>query len=221
MIPSDFLTREEFQKLLSAARTLKERAILSILGGCGLRVSELTALRVEDIELTALRVEDIDPAKQFIYVRHGKGGKDRTVTAPLNTLKAIDDYMKEANENPDDPTAPYEMYFQNGKDYLFEGRQNGHLSSWEVSYVLNKIAEAALMQEHRPPEPGKVRNRRKITPHLLRHSHASWMLDLNIPVSEVQEQLGHASIATTGIYLKKQPNHRLESFKRHGGDSIV
>jgi len=202
MIPSDFLTKEQFQTLLKAARTKKERAILLLLGGCGLRVSEVTALRVEDI----------DPENGFIYVRHGKGNKDRTVTAPKNTLIAIDDFKRSF--------LPYDP-FQNGKDYLFSGRQNGHLSSWEVSYILDQIAEIAHMQEHRPPEPGKIRHRKKITPHLLRHSHASWMLDLNMPISDVQDQLGHASIATTGIYLKKRPNHRRESFLRHGGDSIV
>jgi site-specific recombinase XerD len=48
----------------------------------------------------------------------------------------------------------------------------------------------------------------------LRHSFAVWSLDSGVPVGDLQEQLGHASLATTGIYLKVSPNHRREAYMR-------
>jgi integrase len=51
-------------------------------------------------------------------------------------------------------------------------------------------------------------------PHLLRHSFAIWSLDGGVPVGDLQDQLGHASLATTGIYLKASPNHRREAYMR-------
>jgi integrase len=58
------------------------------------------------------------------------------------------------------------------------------------------------------------KNRHRVHPHLLRHSFAVWSLDSGVPVGDLQDQLGHASLATTGIYLKVSPNHRRESYLR-------
>jgi len=71
-----------------------------------------------------------------------------------------------------------------------------------------------LQEVKRKDKAGKDRHR--IHPHLLRHSFAIWSLDNGVPVGNLQDQLGHASLATTGIYLEARPNHRREAYIRSG-----
>jgi integrase/recombinase XerD len=193
MNPEDFLTKEEFKTLLSHAKTDREKALLLLMGGCGLRVSEVAALQAPCI----------DYANGFIYIKNAKGGKDRTVVAPLPVLAALS-----------------AMNIETG--YMFPGQYQGKpLSTWQIDNILSRIAEAAGLQETRTPEEGKQRARKRITPHLLRHSHASWMLDNGLPVSDLQAQLGHTSLATTGLYLQRRPNHRREAYRRANIDDIL
>lgn len=184
MNPEDFLTRDQFKTLLDNARTPMHKALLLLMGDCGMRVSEVACLQAGDV----------DPLKKWIYVKHGKGDKKRTVVGTEAVFKAIED-------------------LQVREGYLFPGRQSGHISTHAIGYILNEIADRAGLQEVRQ---GKERQRKKVTAHLLRHSHASWLLDCNVPVSDVQAQLGHVSLATTGLYLLRRPNHRTESFRRCG-----
>lgn len=184
MHSEDFLSKAEFQRLLTAARTPRETALLLLLGGCGLRVSEVAALKAE-----CLNLED-----EYIYINQGKSGKDRTITVSPDVFAAL----KALNID---------------RGFLFPGYQGGHISTWEIGHLLDQIAIAAGLQETRPPARGKQRERKRITPHLLRHSYSSWVLDKGLTVYELQEQLGHSSIATTGIYLKKKPNHRRERYR--------
>lgn len=68
------------------------------------------------------------------------------------------------------------------------------------------LAGAGLQEIKRQDKAGKDRHR--IHPHMLRHSFAVWSLDGGVPVGDLQAQLGHDYLATTGIYLKGSPNHR-------------
>jgi len=58
----------------------------------------------------------------------------------------------------------------------------------------------------------------RITPHLLRHSFSRWTLDAGIDIAYLQQQLGHASLSTTAIYLQARPNHRRNVYEKR--DSI-
>ena len=78
--------------------------------------------------------------------------------------------------------------------------------------ILLLLAGAGLQEIKRKDKAGKDRHR--IHPHLLRHSFAIWSLDSGVPVGDLQDQLGHVSLATTGIYLKASPNHRREAYMR-------
>jgi len=87
------------------------------------------------------------------------------------------------------------------KGWLFPSYREGHISSRQVQNILNGMATRASLQEvKRQDKAGK--DRQRIRPHLLRHSFAVWSLDSGVPVGDLQDQLGHASLATTGIYLK-------------------
>jgi site-specific recombinase XerD len=78
-------------------------------------------------------------------------------------------------------------------------------STRQIQRLLDEVAKAAGLQETRP---GMVRQRKKVTPHILRHSFSRWTLDVGIDIAYLQQQLGHSSLSTTAIYLKARPNHR-------------
>ena len=93
---------------------------------------------------------------------------------------------------------------------MFLGRQDGHISTRQVQRLLDEIATRAGLQDERQV---LHRSRKRISPHLLRHSAASWWLDAGIHIGDVAGQLGHASLSTTTRYVDRAPNHRREFFQ--------
>lgn len=83
MHPEDFLSLEEWHQLLKVVQTTKEAAILWLLGGAGLRVSEVAALKVEHL----------DGAGGYLHVVDGKGGKQRTSILPRPALEALQAHL--------------------------------------------------------------------------------------------------------------------------------
>ena len=146
----------------------RNRALLTMLYGAGVRVSELCALRWRDL---APRSE----AGQVTTM--GKGGKTRAVLLSTNTWRTVQALRGEAG--PDDP--------------VFLSRKGGHLdpaTAWRI--VKTAAARAGLSEA--------------VSPHWLRHAHASHSLDRGAPLSLVKDTLGHASVATTGRYLHARPS---------------
>jgi integrase len=103
------------------------------------------------------------------------------------------------------------------KGRLFQRYRDGHISSRQVKNILDSIAILAGLQKvKRQDKAGKERKGivSRVHPHILRHSFAVWSLDGGVPLGDHQDQLGHVSLATTGIYLKVSPNHRREAYMR-------
>jgi integrase/recombinase XerD len=187
MEPEKFRTHAEFNSLLKAAKDDRERCIL-LLAGAGLRVSEMTQIRAEDVDFS----------KGYLHVPaiNAKFKKPRTVVLLPKVAEAVS--MQLAGRT---------------KGWLFPSYREGHISSRQVQNILDGIATRADLQEVKHQDKtGK--NRHRIHPHMLRHSFAVWSLDSGVPVSDLQDQLEHASLATTGIYLKVSPNHRREAYMR-------
>jgi integrase/recombinase XerD len=191
MHPEDFLSLDEWHKLLAAAPTAREAALLWLMAGCGLRVSEVAALKVEHL----------DGAGGYLHVVNGKGGKRRTSILPRPVLEALNAHLQGRNSG-----------------YIFEGRDHGHISTRQIQRLLDEAAEKAGLQETRM---GKMRQRKRITPHLLRHSFSRWSLDAGIDISYLQHQLGHSSLTTTAIYLQARPNHRRKAYEKAGFDKLL
>jgi integrase/recombinase XerD len=188
MEPEKFLTHSEFNALLKATKDDRERCILLLLAGAGLRVSEMTQIRAEDVDFS----------KGYLHVPalNAKFKKPRTVVLLPQVAKAISKLLSGRS-----------------KGWLFPSYREGHITSRQVQNILDEIATQAGLQEvKRQDKAGK--NRHRIHPHMLRHSFAVWSLDGGVPVGDLQDQLGHASLATTGIYLKVSPNHRREAYMR-------
>lgn len=152
----------------------RNRAMLTMLYGAGLRVSELCGLRWRDL---APR----DAAGQVTTM--GKGGKTRAVLLSANTWRTVQALRGDAGA--DDP--------------VFLSRKGGHLdpaTAWRI--VKTAAARAGLSPD--------------VSPHWLRHAHASHSLDRGAPLSLVKDTLGHASVATTGRYLHARPNDSSSRF---------
>ena len=135
--------------------------VLKILYGCGLRVSEVVALKIEDIDSSAMR----------LLVRNAKGQKDRVVPLPKSLLENLRRY--------------YKIY--RPKTYLFEGQKKARYSVKSVQEATKKYALEAQIKK-------------KVTPHMLRHSYATHQLENGVNIRHIQELLGHNSIKTTEIY---------------------
>jgi integrase/recombinase XerD len=145
----------------------RDRAILEILYGCGLRVSELCGLDLDDL----------DPQQSLLRVR-GKGSKQRLVPIGEPALLAVARYLE---------TARPRLAGRRGLAALLLNGAGGRLSRVSVWQILKRWAAAAGL-------PAAV------TPHTLRHSYATHLLEGGADLRAVQELLGHADIGTTEIY---------------------
>ena len=148
----------------------RDRAILELLYGSGIRISELVDLDLDDV--------DLDDGS--LLVRSGKGSKARRVPLGRSAKKAVGDYVS---------TSRAELVKRSGsaRGALFLNARGGRLSRQGCWKLLKSYAERAGLGP-------------KVSPHTLRHSFATHMLDGGADIRVVQELLGHASLSTTQVY---------------------
>jgi integrase/recombinase XerD len=156
------LSPEQVRRLLDAVPPGRNRLLFRIAYGCGLRVSELTHLRVPDI----------DSARRLLWVRRGKGNKDRSVPLPEVLVGELRDHW--ATHRP--------------ADWLFPGR-NGH----PVHVATLQRAFQIARRVAGLPE--------RVTIHTLRHCYATHLLETGTDLPTLQRLLGHSDIATTMRYI--------------------
>jgi integrase/recombinase XerD len=157
------LSKAEVKALLEAPQNLKHRAMLATMYGAGLRISEVTSLKVSDL----------DRGRRVIWVRGGKGHKDRQVmlAEPLRDLLAA--YWR----------------WKRPTDWLFPGRNpDRHIATNSVFRACEKAARKAGITK-------------PIHPHSLRHAFATHLLDEGVNLLVIQALLGHAHLKTTARYL--------------------
>ena len=166
-----FLTVAEAEALLQAPdekkpQGVRDRAMLEVLYGSGLRVSELAALKVAEINL-----ED-----GFLVCR-GKGGKERIVPLGRSSGRAVGRYLSEVRPRLD----------PGGREELFLSRRGRPFTRQGVWKLLRQHAVTAGLAA-------------RISPHVLRHSFATHLLERGADLRSVQLMLGHSQITTTQIY---------------------
>ncbi|MGY1750649.1 site-specific tyrosine recombinase XerD [Modestobacter sp. SYSU DS0511] len=169
---------EEIEALLTAAgsvegpRGLRDRALLELLYGTGARISEAVGLAVDDLDLGSAAVR-----------LAGKGGKERVVPVGSYAVRAVEDYLVRARPALAEKGRPGG---QRG-GALFLNARGGALSRQSAWSILRDAAERAGISA-------------ELSPHTLRHSFATHLLDGGADVRVVQELLGHASVTTTQVY---------------------
>lgn len=148
----------------------RDRAILEVLYGAGMRISELVNLDVDDVDLD----------EGSVLIRSGKGGKSRRVPVGRAARAAVGDYLTTVRPG----LAGKSM---GGANALFLNARGGRLSRQGCWKILRRYAEVAGLED-------------RVSPHTLRHSFATHMLDAGADIRVVQDLLGHASLATTQVY---------------------
>lgn len=185
------LSMDQVESLLAAPDTstpegLRDAALLELLYGTGARVSEICALDVDDIRPV---LDDPDLGLRLI----GKGDKERIVPLGSYAAKAVDAWLIRGR--------PAWAEISNGEHALLLNTRGRRLSRQSAWAVIRRAGEAAgLDVEH-------------LSPHSLRHSYATHLLDGGADVRVVQELLGHSSVTTTQIYTLVTADHLREVYR--------
>jgi integrase/recombinase XerD len=146
---------------------VRDRAILELLYATGARISELTALNLDDL---------VDPTMVRLF---GKGSKERIVPVGSYAQSSLEVYLVRAR--------PVLVKKGKGTPAVFLNQRGGRLSRQSAWQIISDAADAAKIQS-------------EVSPHTLRHSFATHLLEGGADVRVVQELLGHSSVATTQIY---------------------
>ncbi len=155
------LTDKEVILIMNSVHNLKHKAMLLLVYSAGLRAGELINLRISDIDSEQMRV----------YVRGGKGKKDRVTILSQKALDALRQYFRKYRP----------------KEYLFEGQTGGKYSLSSLRRVFNIAVQTAQVKK-------------KVSLHSLRHSFATHLLENGVDLRYIQVLLGHNSSKTTEIY---------------------
>ena len=158
------------------ALALRDRALLELLYGTGARISEAVGLDLDDLDLSD---PDGDVGGGGTVLLRGKGSKERMVPVGRYAREAVETYLVRGR--------PELSSVGHGLPALFLNARGGRLSRQSAWTVLVKAAERAGVSA-------------EVSPHTLRHSFATHLLDGGADVRVVQELLGHASVTTTQVY---------------------
>jgi integrase/recombinase XerD len=179
----DTLSIEDIDNLiaaidLSTPEGERNRAILETLYGCGLRVSEITNLKISDLFFD----------EGFIKIT-GKGNKQRFVPIANSTQKYIELYRNSIRNHLD--------ISKGHEDTLFLNRRGKQLTRAMIFTIIKTLAI-------------KINLQKNISPHTLRHSFATHLLENGADLRSIQIMLGHESITTTEIYIHLDKKHLTE-----------
>jgi integrase/recombinase XerD len=167
---------------------LRDRALLELLYGTGIRISEAVALDVDEMErLSRVGASEGTPGLRVL----GKGGKERIVPVGSYARRALEAYLVRGR--------PALTARGRGTPALFVNARGGRLSRQSAWAVLRSVADKAGITAD-------------VSPHTLRHSYATHLLDGGADIRVVQELLGHASVTTTQIYTLVTIDHLREVF---------
>lgn len=174
----DTLSLEEINKIVNHIEeddflSKRNKCIIEVLYGCGLRVSELTDLRISNINF-----------KENYLKVEGKGGKVRFVPLADETIKFIQEYLQVRDKNK--KGLPI-LVNKKDTDILFLNSRGAKISRQMIFLIIKDLVMKAGIQK-------------SISPHTFRHSFATHLLQNGADLRFIQEMLGHSSITTTEIY---------------------
>jgi integrase/recombinase XerC len=157
---------------------LRDRAILEVLYGAGLRVSEAVGLDLDDLDRQG-------EGMALLRIRHGKGDKERRVPLGGKSLAALEAYLEARPQ-------------LGGGEAVFLNHRGRRLTVRAVQQHMRRDLTATIGGE--------------ATPHALRHSFATHLLDGGADLRAIQELLGHASLSSTQVYTKVSLDHLTRTY---------
>ena len=166
---------------ITTPQGIRDRAILEVLYGGGLRVSELTGLNLSGF----------DPRRKELLV-WGKGAKERIALLGQPAASALQAYIEGGRP---------QLVRNTATDALFLNRSGGRITTRSVMSLLKKYSRIAGLEK-------------RVTPHTLRHTFATHLLDGGADLRSVQELLGHALLTTTQVYTHISQNRAREVYLR-------
>jgi len=182
-VPS-FLEKDEVEALLDFSEEnlleIRDKAMMELIYSCGLRVSELISLKLNDVNMKDKLIRVI-----------GKGRKERILPfgkIAENSLRRYLDIRNKFIKNKDN-------------NYLFLNYRGGRISSRSVRRIIAKYIRLASIK-------------RKISPHTLRHTFATHLLQAGMDLRSIQELLGHAKLSTTQIYTQLNIGDLINVYKK-------
>ncbi len=203
------VSEPKMQRLLEQSNPLdvhsvRDTALVEVLYATGLRASELTGLKVDDI--------DYDKGTLRCY---GKGSKERMLPIAKVALEYVREYlaMRELVKQGKQALLPMPAKAARGRGkatitmaeatspYLFPNGKGERMNRSQLAYLVQKRATDATLEEH-------------VTPHVLRHSFATHLLAHGADLRTIQELLGHAQVTTTEIYTKVTDMRLREAYKK-------
>jgi site-specific recombinase XerD len=165
-------------RLIEAPRYFKHRVLIAFMYATGLRISEVLKIKLSDIDADRLE----------LFVRQGKGNKDRIVRIPQKLLDLLRVYYKRFKPN----------------EYLFEGATKAQGYSYgSVRKIIHRATSAAKITK-------------SVSPHTMRHCYATHHLENGTDLVYLKEQLGHSKLMTTAKYIhlcqerQRHINHPIE-----------
>ncbi len=175
-MPNRFYSIDRPRKVHQLPKIISKEEILAIINHTNnikhrCIVSLLYSAGLRRSEILDLKITDIDSKRMLIYVNNAKGNKDRYSLLSTTVLKELRVYYKEWQP----------------KTYLFEGRKGQKYSAESITAIVRKATKKAGILK-------------KVTPHMLRHSFATHLLESGTNLRYIQNLLGHSSSKTTEIY---------------------
>lgn len=167
------LTKDEVKQLFDNISNFQHRLILKLYYSSGLRLSEAITLKKKDLDFN----EDI------IWIRNGKGGKDRMSILSKSLSEELKLFTQSKDKN----------------DFVFVNSKGNPLSDRSIQLAMQKAKDRANLQKD-------------VHVHSLRHSFATHLLEAGVDIRKIQELLGHADLSTTQIYTKVS-NEELKKVK--------
>ena len=161
------LSKKEVREILGTIDNAKHKLCLALMYSAGLRISEIVKLKVKDL--------DFD--NQILWVRGGKGNKDRQTLLPKILMNVLKRYTQNSSLNA----------------YVFESNRGGILTQRSIQKIFHNSLKKSEINKN-------------ATCHSLRHSFATHLLEAGTDIRYIQELLGHKRLETTQIYTKVATN---------------
>ncbi|MDF2571370.1 MAG: xerC 2 [Sporomusa sp.] len=175
-----FLDADEITELIAlpdhSPLGLRDRAVMEMLYATGVRVSELAGITLPDIDFGGRTI-----------IVSGKGAKQRIVLMGRRAAQTLENYLSSARLILCDKPGEYGRQFEKNHEYLFVNNRGGPLSDRSIRRIVEKYVEEMALKKN-------------VSPHTIRHTFATHLLDHGADLRSVQELLGHVNLSTTQLY---------------------